>query len=165
MKEYYNEEESKNRLKISGRIKQQQVSFGDLDRLYRKYKSVHLDSNGDIEVNLIPFPDMSCNWSKFSNSVDVLYNPESRSCTEELGCYSFTVKDSRYKNIATPVHDPIIKENYENYAHIEIRPLIENEDIYFEPPQGRNKAMNKAIKLEYRTNLKNNIKIDFNCNN
>jgi hypothetical protein len=53
------------------------------------------------------------------------------------GAYSFSVRDARFENIATPVHAPIEVADYENYAHVEVRQLKEGEDVLCEPPVGR----------------------------
>lgn len=39
--------------------------------------------------------------------------------------------------MATPVHDHREHDRYPNYSHVEVRELLDNEDIYFEPPKGR----------------------------
>lgn len=81
------------------------------------------------------------------------------------GCYSLTVLVSRYKEIATPIHDPIHDREFPNYAHVEVRGLFEGEGIYFEPPKNRKKskaASSKQRRLEYRQNIVNNLFVELN---
>jgi len=78
------------------------------------------------------------------------------------GCYSFTVAIARYKELATPVHDPITEADYENYAHVEVRELRLGESVYSEPPRGRKSSSKgrKNLRMEYRQNIINNLKIE-----
>ena len=81
------------------------------------------------------------------------------------GCYSITVEISRYRKIATPVHDPIQNQDYENYSHTEIRELEDGEDINIEPPKGRKKRnkTRQSLRLDYRHNILNNLKIELDA--
>ena len=81
------------------------------DKLYRGFVIDDLTSDNKIYPNTIGFPDISCNWGRFSNPEDVRLRPNGKNTD---GCYSFTVETSRYKNIATPVHDTINESEYEN---------------------------------------------------
>ena len=63
-------------LLINGRKKLPTSSFQDQDKLYRSYNSEELDENDKIKLERIKFPDLSCNWSKFSEPEDVLFSLE-----------------------------------------------------------------------------------------
>ena len=145
-------------LLINGRGKCDTRSFLNHDELYRYYELEHLEENGKIKLERIRFPDLSCNWSQFSKPKDILFREKAK-LTD--GCYSFTVKTSRYKRIATAVHDPLDDKKFPNYAHVEVRALEETEDIYTEPPKGR-KLKPKRKRMEYRQNIVKclNIEID-----
>lgn len=130
--------------------------FHPFDKLFRGFDKDDIDEIGNIVAERIKFPDFSCNWERFSKPEDVRFRIYGRMTD---GCYSFTVGTSRYKNIATPVHDPICDTEYENYSHIEVRVLRNNENIYFEPPKKR-KLKSKSRKLEYRQNIVNNLTIE-----
>lgn len=127
------------------------------DKLYRGFNRSDLVPDTDtLEVNSIGFPDFSCNWNRFSEPTDIRKR-ENAELTD--GCYSFNVEIARYKNMATPCHDPI----EDNYAHVEVRQLKEDESIYFEPPKERKLKSNnwcKSKRLEYRKNIINNLSIE-----
>lgn len=131
--------------------------FSTDDKLYRGFNISDLVPDTDrLEVNSINFPDFSCNWSRFSEPTDIRKR-ENAEITD--GCYSFTVEITRYKEMATPCHDPV----EDNYAHVEVRQLKENESVYFEPPKGRKLKSNtwsKSKRLEYRQNIINNLIIE-----
>jgi hypothetical protein len=143
-------------LRINGRSKLPSTCFQSTDKLFRSFTKEDIDEILPIRVDTIRFPDISCNWNRFSNPIDIRYRRNGKMTD---GCYSFTVETSRYKKMATPVHDPIFDEDYENFSHIEIRVLKEDEDILFEPPKSRNLS-NRARKLEYRQNIANNLIIE-----
>lgn len=147
-------------LLIKGRKKLPTASFQDQEKLYRSYDKDDLDENDKIKLETIKFPDLSCNWSKFSIPKDILF---ARNAKPTDGCYSFNVITSRYKKMATPVHDPIEDKKFPNYAHVEVRALRENEDIYTEPHK-RRKIHSRIKKLEYRQNLLNYLHIEFDSN-
>ncbi len=144
-------------LLINGRKKLPTSSFQDQDKLYRSYNSEELDENDKIKLERIKFPDLSCNWSKFSEPEDVLFRENTK---QTDGCYSFTVKTSRYKEMATPVHDPVHHKTFPNYAHVEVRALRKGEDIYFEPPRKKRKLRPDSKKMEYRQNILKCMKIE-----
>ena len=145
-------------LKINKRKKLATCEFNNDDKLYHAFSIEDLSEDGIIEVNSIRFPDFSCNWGRFSKPVHVRFR-KNGNMTD--GCYSFTVLTSRYKGIATPVHDPIDDESFPNYSHVEVRELYEGEDILFEPPKNRKKKKSsKGKRLEYRKYLLNNIEIE-----
>lgn len=146
-------------LKIDGRLRLSTKKFSPYDKLYHGFDKSDLDSD-KIDINKIRFPDFSCNWGKFSIPQDIAYRKNGKKTD---GCYSITVTVSRYKEVATPVHDPIAENDYENYAHVEIRLLLEGESIYTEPPKGRRNPKSKskkALRMEYRKNIVNNLEID-----
>jgi len=141
------------RLKMRNRNHCKAEDFKDCHRFFRAFQIRDLDENGNIKLETIKFPDLSCNWSMFSKPQDIWYK-ENSSIND--GCYSFSVKTSKFNNLATPVHDPL--DN--NYSHTEVRIVKQganaNEKLY--PPKGQ-KLNNKTKKLEYRTYIRNHLKI------
>jgi hypothetical protein len=79
---------------------------------------------------------------------------------ERDGCYSITVEVARYESFATPCHDPICEEEVENYSHVEIREFLEEESVLDEPPKERKKRR-KVLRGEWKTNIINNLKREF----
>jgi hypothetical protein len=149
-------------LKINNRDKLPTSKFKENDKLYHAFSREDLSEDGVIEGNSIRFPDFSCNWGRFSEPVYIRFR-KNGNMTD--GCYSFTVQTSRYKRIATPVHDAIDDEFFPNYSHVEVRELYEGEDILFEPPKNRKKKKSsKGRRLEYRKNLLNNVEIEIELN-
>ena len=146
-------------LRIQGRNRLSTKDFRPFGRLFRCFEKEDLDDFGCIKVETIKFPDFSCNWDRYSKPEDIRYRLNGR---KSDGCYSITVDISRYRKIATPVHDPIYDPPYENYAHVEVRVLKENEDIYSEPEKGR-KLYSKRKKLEYRQNIVNSSIIELHA--
>ena len=148
-------------LLIAGRIKLHTSIFRDNDKLYHGFDNSDLDDMGQIKLETIRFPDFSCNWDRFSKPFHVRYR---RNGTITDGCYSFPVKTARYKKCANVVHDPIDDPEFPNYSHVEIRRLLEGEDIDFEPPKERKwkQKSTKALRLEYRQNILNNHEIELN---
>ena len=144
-------------LRINGRKLLSTENFQPHDKLYRGFGINDLSDNNSINVETIRFPDFSCNWGRYSYPEDVRIRKNGKSTD---GCYSFNVKTSRYKKIATPVHDPIKDFEYENYSHVEVRELYGNEDILYEPPKYRKKKSSKKRRLEYRKNLSLNATIE-----
>ncbi|WP_167884820.1 hypothetical protein [Leptospira fluminis] len=137
------------------------ASIRSWECLYRSFKSSDLDENKKIKLETIKFPDISCNWSRFSYPWDIWYR---RNGSLKDGCYSFSIKTARFKKIANPVHDPLKKtdDQIENYSHIEIRVMEEGKDFDFEPP--KNKKLNSdKKKLEYRQNIQKRLRIKFNA--
>jgi hypothetical protein len=130
--------------------------FKATDKLFRGFKADELDDSGLIDIDTLRFPDMSCNWERFSSAEDVRHRMGG---CEKDGCYAFTVEVARYKSIATTCHDPICGEEYENYSHVEIRELLENESVVSVPPKNR-KSRNKkrkVLRAEWKTNIVNHI--------
>ncbi|MDA2918057.1 hypothetical protein MYX76_00940 [Desulfobacterota bacterium AH_259_B03_O07] len=150
-----------NDLKIKNRKKLPTTEFMDNEKLFRAFDERDLDETDKIKLETVRFPDFSCDWSRFSKPGHIRYRING-SMTD--GCYSFTVLTSRYKEIATPVHDPISDDKFPNYAHVEVRELSEGESIYFEPPKNRKRrtGSSKQRRLEYRQNMVNNLFIDLN---
>jgi len=120
------------------------------DRLFRGFRKKDLDEFGEIHVNSIRFPDFSCNWGRFSAPEDV---KQRNNGLDTDGCYAFTVEVSRYKNMATPCHDP----NPTNYAHVEVRQLHPDENVFEAPPHGRPKFGSKFMRIEYRKHVIYNL--------
>ncbi len=146
-------------LRIKGRKKLLNNEFNEADKLFHAFDNEDLDELYNIRIETIRFPDFSCNWSKFSKPEHIRHR---RNGNIKDGCYSFTVKTSRYKKLATPVHDPLNDKDYPNYAHAEVRELLEGEDIFYEPPKGRKKDSKRAksIRREYRQNISNNLNVE-----
>lgn len=156
---YFTQRRYPHDLLIKGRKKLPTSSFLDEDKLYRYYDLESLDENDKIKLERIRFPDLSCNWSQFSIPEDILFREKAKQTDE---CYSLTVETSRYKKIATPVHDPLDYNKFPNYAHVEVRVLKDDEDIHTEPPKGR-RINSKSKKLEYRQNLLNFLVVEFDA--
>jgi len=122
------------------------------DNFYRGFRKEELDPGTDkLCANSIRFPDFSCNWNRFSKPADVRFRENG---LPSDGCYSFTVENARYKEMATTCHAPIFK----NYAHVEVRQLLPNEDVLIEPPKGRKlkkerEGWSNSKKMEYRQNI------------
>jgi len=152
--------EAIDRLKIRGRPKLGPNDFVPEDKLYVAFDTDDIEPvSGELIPERIRFPDFSCNWSRFSKPADVRLRPNGQAGD---GCYSFTVAVARYKELATTVHDPISKANYENYAHVEVRELRHGESVYSEPPRGRKSSSKgrKNLRIEYRQNIINNRAIE-----
>ncbi|MEE8329507.1 MAG: hypothetical protein V3R54_06215 [Thermodesulfovibrionia bacterium] len=159
-KEFITRRKYPQNLLIKGRKKLPASSFKDQEKLYRSYDKDDLDENDKIKLETIKFPDLSCNWSRFSIPKDILFR---RNAKKNDGCYSFMVLTSRYKKMATPVHEPINEKKFPNYAHVEVRALRANEDFHVEP-QKKRKIHSKSNKFEYRQNLLNSLHIEFISN-
>src|SRR5260370_17205798 len=102
-----------------------------------------LDDEGVLDAECLRFPDLSCNWDRFSIPHDVRYRKPK---CENDGCYAITVDVARFKSFATPVHYPLCNQEPENYSHVEIRELYEGEPETYTPPRNR-KNRNKRSKL------------------
>lgn len=158
--EFFTKDNYPEHLLINNRKKLPTTAFKNDDKLFHSFDKEDLDEDNNFKLESVRFPDFSCNWSMFSFPKDILYR-ETAKPTD--GCYSFSVFTSRYNKMATPVHEPIDHDKYPNYSHVEVRELLDNEDIYFEPPKGR-KLKTKSAKskrLEYRYNLLNSLYIEF----
>src|SRR6266576_1738644 len=109
---------ARRRLQIRGRPKLPVSEFKVTDKLYRSFDQDGYDFEEErIIPESIRFPDLSCNWSRFSLPSDVRLRP-SGDITD--GCYSFTVEIARFNNFANPVHAPEKTGLYENYSHVEV---------------------------------------------
>jgi hypothetical protein len=125
------------------------------ERLFRGFRKDNLDESGKILANSIRFPDFSCNWERFSVPEDV---KRRNNGLETDGCYAFTVEVSRYKDMATPCHDPNPTNDPNNYAHVEVRQLGNGESVFKAPAQGRTKKLwPNSKKIEYRQNIVYNL--------
>jgi hypothetical protein len=145
------------RLECRGRVALNAAEFATDDLLYRGFRIDELDDEGRIDVNTLRMPDLSCNWDRFSIPEDV--KRRQPGC-ERDGCYAVKVIDVRYKDFATPVHDPICGVAVENYAHAEIRELIEGESVSTTPPKNRKPTgkARKVLRLEWRTHIVNRLR-------
>jgi hypothetical protein len=151
----------KRRLAIRGRPTLSPVDFQATDRLFRGFSLADLDDHGEIDVASFEPRDLSCNWERFSVTSDVLHRPNGR---ETDGCYSLSVETARYRELATPCHDPINSPPLENYSHVEIRWLNSGESVASHPPHGRTPSRSKtakAARLNWRTNAVRQIRIEF----
>ncbi|GBU22140.1 hypothetical protein R80B4_02045 [Fibrobacteres bacterium R8-0-B4] len=129
--------------------------FGLPDRLFRGFRKNDLDNeSGEILANSIRFPDFSCNWERFSAPEDV---KRRNNGLETDGCYAFTVEVSRYKDMATPCHDPNPENDPGNYAHVEVRQVRPGESVFEAPPHGRPKFGSKSMRMEYRQHIVYNL--------
>lgn len=142
------------------RIKFKPSDFLPEEFLYRCFRLSDCDEEtGDLEVNSIRFPDFSCNWSRFSSPVDIRHRNRGQ-ITD--GCYSFTVEQARYNEMATACHDPFPKTDRKNYAHTEVRQLKPDESVCFEPPKKRKLKKEKdgwspSQRLDYRQHIASNL--------
>lgn len=147
------------RLRINGREKLPISTFNEDDKLFRAYCKTDIDElTKKIKLETIRFPDLSCNWSRIAKALDIWYRENGKISD---GCYSITVKDARYNNIATTVHDILI-EPIENYSHIEIRQLKDGESVFSEPPKERkldSKTCHKK-RVEYRNYIQKKYHIE-----
>lgn len=158
--EFFTKNNYPKHLLINGRKKLPTTAFKDDEKLFRSFDKDYLDEDNNLKLEAIRFPDISCNWSRFSFPKDILFIENAKPTN---GCYSFTVSTSRYKEMATPVHDPIEHYKYPNYSHVEVRELQNGENVFFEPPKER-KLKTKSAKskrLEYRQNLLKSLYIEF----
>ncbi len=130
-------------------------------RLYRSYKVSDLDENNRIKLETIKFPDVSCNWSRFSKPWDIWYRENGNI---KDGCYSFSIRTSRFETIANPVHDPLSKPDYpdENYSHVEIRVMGTEKNFNYEPPKFK-KLNSDSKKFAYRQNIQRKLRINFSA--
>lgn len=138
--------------------------FSPSDKLFRGFKTSELDEHGELDADTLRLPDLSCNWDRFSLPDDIRYRMPG--CDAD-GCYSITVATVRYNSFANVVHDPICGKapnRVENYAHVEVRELRDEEGFDTVPPKGRKKRSGKAHKLlrfKWRTNIVNNLVREF----
>ncbi len=105
----------RSRLLCKGRAVLGPLEFDGSDRLYRGFKAQHL-LNGELDVNTLRLPDLSCNWARFSVPGDVRLRFGG---TASDGCYSFTVEEARFEGFANVFHDPIcgdVPEDEQNYS-------------------------------------------------
>jgi hypothetical protein len=145
------------RLRLRGRAVLPCSAFRLEDKLYHGFSVEDLDDLDNIKIETIRFPDFSCNWARFSIAADVRLR-ENGQPTD--GAYAFTVETARYKSLATPVHDPL-RRPVENYAHVEVRELQEEESVLEAPPKNRKKKKSgKSRRLEYRQNLLNQLSVE-----
>lgn len=116
----------------------------------------------NLNANAIRFPNFSCNWGRFSTPESVKTRAGGR---ETDGCFAFTVAVARFREMATPCHDPYPAGDPENYAHVEVRQLRPNEGVYYEPEKERKKLKSAADgwshseKLRYREHVAENIDV------
>lgn len=131
------------------------------EKLYRGFRKDDLDEMSKIQVNVISFPDFSCNWSRFSKPEDI--RSRERALPTD-GCFSFTVRTARYENMATTCHEPLKN----NYSHSEVRQLSPIENVNTEPPRLRKlererEGWSKNKRYEYRWNLVNNLSVELDA--
>ena len=145
------------RLSCRGRSALPQAEFCSTDLLFRGFTEDELDDRGELGPERIRLPDLSCNWDRFSLPEDVRRRLET---SRGDGCYAVKVEVIRYRNFATPVHDPICGTELETYAHVEVRELRDSETIEDTPPRERKPRKSKTAKLvrtEWRRHIVNNL--------
>jgi hypothetical protein len=148
------------RLAIRGRPLLSNAEFELDDCLYRAFSLADLDDSGNIDVASFESRDLSCNWGRFAIPSDVRHREGG---CETDGCCRLTVATARFRELATPCHDPVQSTAYENYAHVEIRWLLPGEDVLFAPPKGRKNPGGKSAKadrLAWRTNAVRRLTIE-----
>lgn len=132
--------------------------FLETEKLYHSYDLSDYDFIEDsIKLETIRFPDFSCNWGKYSEPADVRHRENGN---KSDGCYSFTVKTSKYKSYAAPAHDPLDDLEYPNYSHTEIRLVKESHRNNFVSIPPKKSDVGKIQKAEYRQYLANSIHFD-----
>ena len=130
-------------LNCNGRSKLPTTSFEDADGLYMAFSNQELDENGIIRTELFRLPDMSCNWSRFSQPIDVRYRKDGR-VTD--GALAIRVGEVKFDEFAIPVHDPLCNESPENYSHCEVRSIPGNLKAGDEPPKDAKKRKSSSEK-------------------
>lgn len=127
------------------------------DKLFIGYRKTDINEGTErLEVNFFRFPDFSCNWSRFSNAVDVRQREKGLPTD---GCIYILVDNAQFHKMATPCHDPL----QNNYSHTEIRQLTDAEELSFEPPKERKlKSFNwsKTNRQIYRQHLVNTYEVE-----
>src|SRR5271157_3678051 len=70
------------------------IDFDPFESLYRGFRKIDLpDQLGELRANSFSFPNISCNWNRFSKPVDIRKRAGGLPTD---GCYSFTVEQARY---------------------------------------------------------------------
>jgi hypothetical protein len=147
--------EWKRRLAIRGRLTLSPSDFQPTDRLLRGCSLADLDDHGDRDVASFESRDLSCHWNRFSIASDIRHRPGGRATD---GCYSMSVDTARFRNLATPRHDPIATPEYENYAHVEIRWLNSWESIDVAPSKGRAPSKCKTPRMAHQCRAKSEVR-------
>jgi hypothetical protein len=151
------------RLAIRERRTISNAEFSALDRLHRGFSLADIDDNGNIDVASFESRDLSCHWDRYAIPSDIRHRLGGR---QSDGCYSITVETARFRELATPCHDPIEQLAYENYAHVEIRWLNPGESVEFTPPHGRKNRSGKSAKadrLAWRSNAVRHLRIELDA--
>jgi hypothetical protein len=155
-------------LQCHGRAACPPESFGPEDKLYRGFSADECDAIGRLRIDaLVFFPDVSCNWSRFSDPIYVRVRLSDGSTAND-GCYSLSVSEARYMGCAAVVHDPLcscpaVLQVVENYSHCEIRELYPGEIVPPWPEKNRPKRSNKESKkrrLAWRKNLEQKHQVE-----
>jgi hypothetical protein len=130
--------------------------------LYRGFRKIDLpDQWGALRANSFSFPNISCNWNRFSKPLDIRKRAGGLPTD---GCYSFTVEQARYDGMVNTCHDPTPINDRKNYAHTELRQLMIGEDFSFEPPKDRPKlekekqGWSRSKRLAYRQYISLNLR-------
>lgn len=143
------------RLKINNRPLDQDFTPDCL--LYRGYVTKDWDFDQDsIKLETLRFPDLSCNWNRYSEPADVRYRMNGASTD---GCYSISVSVASYEDMARPVHDPIDDDpEFENYSHVEVR--VVKSSLQEGTSLPRKKKFSKSRKMKYRQHIVNNLIVE-----
>lgn len=146
-------------LRCNGRTKLPAGCFVDASRFYRGFCLGDLEDDGSIKLETIQAPDLSCNSANLSAPLDVRFRLNGLMTD---GCYSFSLVDVRFDNLANAVHAPICNEEPENYSHVELRSLRDGEAVTFEPEAKRDRPKSKSAKkrrIAWRENLRLKLQI------
>lgn len=147
-------------LRCNGRTKLPAGCFVDVSRFYRGYCLDDLEEDGSVKLETIQAPDLSCNSADWSTPHDVKFRLNGLTTD---GCYSFSLVDVRFDNLANAVHAPLCDEEPENYSHVELRSLFDGEAVTFEPDAKRDRPKSKGAKkrrIAWRENLRLKLQIE-----
>ncbi len=149
------EQQVRQRLACSGRTALKRSEFLNEDQLLLSFRQQQLDSEGVFKPELFQLPDISCNWRRFSEPIDVRFRENGR---QTDGCAAIFVRDVCLDDFAVAVHDPLCNRQIENYSHCEIRLNPGGLGVDEEPPQKLGKGQ-RAKRNAWGKNLILNSKI------
>lgn len=134
------------------------------ESLYFRFSSKHFSDENRLPVAAIRFPDFSVNRGRFSRPIDVLFPnwidwgiAEFKVSAIPSPLRSDDEKDERefcFKAYHDPIdttHPAYTEQQFENYAHTEIRAFLEGEHFTKDPP--------KSVKKKFRLKLSDATKI------
>ena len=117
--------------------------------LYMGIRCEHFDQHQELKPELFRLPDLSCNWSLYSNPGDVRYR-EGGEITD--GSLCMPVSEVHHDDFTITVHDPICDADIENYSHCEVRVNPGGLGADEEPPK-KYKAGGKAKRRAWRKHV------------